>query len=140
TLGRKLNPYPKDHVLYTPTIQESLERLEKVNVAGVVRVYQEQVGGAHGEIVLVGDFDSDKTVKQLEGLVAGLETKVPYQRVARTANPKVAAAKENILTPDKESATYVAGFTFPYMDSAPDYAALRVGNYILGASFTSRLW
>ena len=63
-LTRRLNPYPKDHILYTPTIQEGLERLEKVTVADVVRLYNDQVGGVSGEIVLVGDFDADKTVKQ----------------------------------------------------------------------------
>jgi zinc protease len=139
-LARKLNPYPKDHVLYTPTIQESLERLDKVTVADVRRVYEEQIGGDQGEIVLVGDFAADKTVKQLEEALAGWKAKVPYERIARTANAKVAAAKENILTPDKEGATYAAGMTFPYKDTAADYAALRVGNYILGASYTSRLW
>jgi len=140
TLMRTINPYPKDHVQYTPTIQEALERLEKVNVADVKRVYQDQVGGTTGEIVLVGDFDNDKTLKQLEGLVADWTAKVPYAYLARASDTKVPGAKEDILTPDKEGATYVAGLTFPYMDTAPDYAALEVGNYILGGSFTSRLW
>lgn len=140
TLTRTLNPYPKDHILYTPTIQEGLERLEKVSVADVARVYQEQVGGHSCEIVLVGDFDTDKTVKQLEGLFTDWTAKVPFQRIPRMANTKVPAVKENILTPDKEGATYVAGMIFPYTDTAADYAALEVGNYILGGSFTSRLW
>jgi zinc protease len=139
-LTRALNPYPKDHILYTPTIQEGLERLEKVTIGDVVRLYKDQVGGVSGEIVLVGDFDADKTVKQLEGLVAGWQPKVPYERIARAANTKVPAAKENIFTPDKEGATFVAGMTFPYKDTAPDYAALELGNYMLGGSFTSRLW
>ncbi len=45
-----------------------------------------------------------------------------------------------IDVPDKESATYLAGLTFPYKDSDPEYAALEIGNYILGGSFTSRIW
>ena len=60
--------------------------------------------------------------------------------IARAANTKVPPAKEDIFTPDKEGATFVAGMTFPYMDTAPDYAALELGNYMLGGSFTSRLW
>ena len=40
----------------------------------------------------------------------------------------------------QENAIYVAGMTFPYMDTARDYAALEVGNYILGGSPTSRLF
>jgi zinc protease len=89
---------------------------------------------------LVGDFDNEKTLKQLETMVDDWKAKVPYAYIARTSDTKVAAAKENILTPDKENAMYVAGMTFPYMDTSPDYAALEVGNYILGGSPTSRLW
>jgi zinc protease len=139
-LTRTLNPYPKDHILYNPTIQEGLERLEKVHVADVARIYQEQIGGTSGEIVLVGDFDTDKTVSQLKGLFADWQAKVPYQRIARAANTKVPGSKESINVPDKEGATFITGLTFRYMDTAPDYAALELGNYILGASFTSRLW
>lgn len=140
TLTRKLNPYPKDHILYTPTIEEGLERLAKVTVGDVIRVYQEQLGGTTGELVLVGDFDTDKTVKQLAGLFTDWTTPVAYKRIARTADTKVKGSRDTLIIPDKEGATYVAGFTFPYMDSAPDYGALEVGNYILGGSFTSRLW
>jgi zinc protease len=137
---RKLNPYPKDHVLYTPTLEEEIARVDKLTRDDVVRLYQDQIGGVTGEVVLVGDFDPEKTTKQLESLVSAWKAKVPYERIARTANTKIPAAKEDILTPDKEGATYVAGFTFPYKDTEPDYAAMQVGNYILGASFTSRLW
>ncbi len=139
-LNRTINPYPSDNIHYTPTIQESLARLEKVTVADVAKIYREQIGGTSGEIVLVGDFDTDKTLKQLEGLVAGWQAKVPYERITRKSNDKVPAAKINIDTPDKEGATYIAAITFPYKDTAADYAALKVGNYILGTSFTSRLW
>ena len=139
-LKRTLNPYPKDHILYTPTIQESLERLEKVTVADVARIYHDQIGGTSGEIVLVGDFEADKTLKQLEGLFTDWKTKVPYQRISRVADTKVPATKENIFVPDKEGATYLAGLTFPYKDTEPEYAALEIGNYILGGSFTSRIW
>ena len=138
-LTRKLNPYPKDHILYTPTLEEAMERLEKVSVDSVAQIYKDQIGPEKGEIVLVGDFDEEQTVKQLEGLFTGWKAKTPYQRIPRKAMT-VSAAKESILTPDKEGATYVAGLVFPYKDTDPDYPALEVGNYILGGSFTSRLW
>ncbi len=140
TLTRKLNPYPKEHILYTPTIAEGLQRLERTTVADVARVYQEQIGGASGEIVLVGDLDPDATLKQMQGMLAEWNAKVPYQRISRVSNDKVPGAKENIEIPDKEGAIFIAGYTFPYKDTAPDYAALEVGNYILGGGFTSRLW
>ncbi len=90
-LNRKLNPYPKDHILYTPTVEESLARLEKVTISDVSRVYEEQIGGTHGELVLVGDFDKDSTLKQLEGLFTEWKPRVPYQRIAdcRHEGPRV---------------------------------------------------
>jgi zinc protease len=140
TLTRKLNPYPKEHILYTPTIAEGLERLERVTIADVAGVYQEQIGGVSGEIVLVGDLDADAALKQMQGMLAEWNAKVPYQRISRVANDKVPGGKENLEIPDKEGAVFIAGYTFPYKDTAADYSALEVGNYILGGGFTSRLW
>ena len=52
----------------------------------------------------------------------------------------MAAGRETIQVPDKESATYAAGFTMKLTDRDPDYVALEMGNYLLGGSSTSRLW
>jgi zinc protease len=52
----------------------------------------------------------------------------------------VPGALEQILTPDKANAVYVAGEVFPLKDSDKDYAAVVIGNYILGGgSLSSRL-
>ena len=48
--------------------------------------------------------------------------------------------KEDIITPDKSNAEYLAGLSFPLSDSDPDYPALRIGNFIFGGStLASRL-
>ena len=48
--------------------------------------------------------------------------------------------KEDIVTPDKSNAEYLAGLSFPLSDSDPDYPALRIGNFIFGGStLASRL-
>jgi zinc protease len=47
---------------------------------------------------------------------------------------------QQIITPDKANAVYVAGMAFPMKDSDPDYPALMMGNYVLGAgALSSRL-
>jgi zinc protease len=138
-LTRKLNPYPKTDIRYSPTIQEGIERLDKTTRADVVNIYKEQLGGGEGELVLVGDFDVDSTLKRLEAIFAGWTTKVPFERIGREANTKVAGGTENILTPDKKSATFAAAMVFPMKDTAPDYPALLLGNYLLGGNFSSRL-
>ena len=72
-------------------------------------------------------------------LPAGWKAPVAYAKIREVANTKVAAHKENINTPDKENAVYVAGLTFPLKKGDPDYAALLLGNHLLGGNFQSRL-
>ena len=49
-------------------------------------------------------------------------------------------SREEILTPDKANATYLAGLAFALTESDPDFAALRIGNFILGGgTLSSRL-
>ena len=65
--------------------------------------------------------------------------KVPYKRVEQPSKATVGGV-ETFLTPDKANAFYVAGIGFPVSDSDPDYAALEIGNYVLGAApLASRL-
>ena len=139
-LGRKLHPYPPEHILYRPTFAEALERLAKVTRDDVVRLYQDQVGGEHGEFVLIGDFDETAVLKQIGDLVADWKTKTPYRRIEQSADVKVPGGKESIETPDKEGATFLAGFLLALKDDHPDFPALEMGNYLLGGSPTARLF
>jgi zinc protease len=140
SLKRQLAPYSKDNVLYVPTYAEELDRLEKLTLADVRRIYQDQVGAQVGEIALVGDFDPAVVTHQLEAIFADWKTSVPYERIQHKVFTGIKAKRETIDTPDKENAIYIAGMTFAMRDSDPDYPAMAMGNYILGGSgFTSRL-
>jgi zinc protease len=139
-LRRQLNPYPPDNVRYVPTLPEAIQRLDAVTRDQVVRIYQEQLGAQVGEFAVVGDFDSDATLKQVTAMTGDWKAAVPYQRIGREANTKVVGVVEKILTPDKENAVYLAGEVFRLKDTEPDYPALLMGNYILGSSgFNSRI-
>src|SRR5262249_40587527 len=106
-LRRKLNPYPKEDIRYTPTIEDSLARLEKATRDQVAKIYAEQVGAQAGELVIVGDFDPDATAKQIQEMLGGWKAAVAYERIARPARTDVAGAREEILTPDKANAFYM---------------------------------
>ncbi len=67
-------------------------------------------------------------------MLAGWESKVPYRRIDRKVADKATGLKEDIITPDKSNAEYLAGLSFPVSDSDPDYPALRIGNFIFGGS------
>ena len=138
-LRRKLNPYLKTDIRYQPTFEESLERLDTTTRDQVAKLYATQIGGQSGELVLIGDFDADAVVKQISSLVADWKTTVPFERIARKANPDIPGSRKEILTPDKESATFLAGETFLMTETSPEYPALLMGNYLLGGSDTSRL-
>jgi zinc protease len=138
-LRRTIRPYPKEDVRYVPTVQESIARLDKVTRDQVERLYANQLGGSYGEIALVGDFDIEATTKQLDAIFAGWKSPVAYERIGHAYFAKVKGGVNTVETPDKENAVYIAGQMFAMKDTDPEYAALKLGNYVLGTGFTSRL-
>jgi zinc protease len=139
-VAKHLSPYPSDDVRYVPTIPEETDRWKNVSRADVARVYSEYLGGQNGELSVVGDFDPAELKPQLESLIAGWTTTTPYARIAKSGDVKVPGQRDEIRTPDKENATYLAGTVMPIGDNHPDYPALLMGNYILGSSgLSSRL-
>jgi zinc protease len=139
-LRRAVSTTDKDDVTYTPTIEEDIERTKAVTLDKVKQLYREQIGGQHGELVVVGDFDMDPTVKQVTDILDGWKTETPYKRVARKAYPDRKPEKPIINTPDKANAIYLAVSSYAMLDTDPDYPALQVGNYLLGAApLASRL-
>jgi zinc protease len=140
TLQRRLGPYAKDDIRYTPTIEESIERTEAMTLEQLRKLYAEQLGGEHGELAVVGDFDPEETVKLVADLVKDWKSATPYKRIPRPAKTDVAGGRQVIETPDKANAVYAAGLSLPMKDTDPDHPALEVGNFILGgAPLASRL-
>ena len=139
-LRRRLNPYPPDDIRYVPTIKESIERLQAVTLEEVRKLYTEQLGAHVGELAVVGDFDPEETSKLMAELLDGWKAAVPYKRIAKSARTDVEGARENILTPDKKNAFYMAGELLALTDNDPDYPALDLGNFLFGGtSLSSRL-
>ncbi len=139
-LSRALSPYTKDDVQYVPTIEESLQRAKDVTLDQVRAIYETQVSGSHAELGVVGDFDPESTLRQVKQILAGWESKTPYERITRRVGEYGTGTKEEIVTPDKSNAEYLAGLSFPVSDEDPDYPALRIGNFIFGGStLASRL-
>jgi zinc protease len=137
-LRRRLTPYDKDDVRYGPTIEENIERIQSLKLDDICKVY-DQIG-ANGELGIVGDFDPEAVLASFRTMFKGWSPKAPYERIDRTYAFTGKGAKESILTPDKANAMYIAGLMYPLNDSDPDYAALQVGNYLLGgAGLASRL-
>jgi zinc protease len=139
-LARSLSRYPADDVRYVPTLAESQARAEAVTLDQVKALYETQVGAAKVELAVVGEFDQATVLAQVQEILKGWESKVPVRRIEREAATNLTASKQDIVTPDKANATFLAATTFPLKESDPDFAALRIGNFILGGgTLSSRL-
>src|SRR5262249_47832162 len=128
-LSRALSPYGKDDVRYVPTIEETIDRTRHVTLDTVKALYQTQVGGSHAELGVVGDFDPESTLRLVKQMLSGWESKTPYERIDAKVGDYGTGMKEDIVTPDKSNAEYLAGLSFALSDSDPDYPALRIGNF-----------
>jgi zinc protease len=137
---RKLQPYPKDNVRYQPTFEESIERVKQATLDQVKEVYRRQLAAQAGELTAVGDFDPQAVLAELKPVLSGWKSEVPYKRIDRPAVPVEKGETIIIDMPDKANAAYFAGVSFPMTDTDPEYAAMQVGNYLLGgAPLSSRL-
>ena len=122
-----------------PTIEESIERLQSATLNQVRTAYG-MLSGQAGELVAVGDFDAQVILAQLAPVLTDWKSSVPYKRIDRPAKPVQKGETIVINTPDKANAAYIAGLTFPMRDTDPEYAAMEIGNYLLGgAPLASRL-
>lgn len=139
-LARALSPYSTDDARYVPTLEESRQRVEAVTLDQIKKLYETQIGAANVELAIVGDFDPEATLKQVKEILKGWESQVTFNRIERKVNENLQGFKEDIITPDKSNAEYLAGVTFPVSEKDKDYAALRIGNFIFGGStLSSRL-
>jgi zinc protease len=139
-LVRTLSPFAKDDVRYEPTIEEAIDRVKAVTVEQVKELYAKQLGATAGELAVVGDFDPAAAESALADILNGWKAATPYRRITHTVPANVRGGVQTIRTPDKENAVYVAGLAFAVAEGDPDWPALQVGNYLLGAApLSSRL-
>ena len=138
SIARHLNPYPPEHWNYTPTLDERAARLKSVTLDDARRCHRELVGASHSDLVVVGDFDPDEVTKLAERLFGDWKNPTPYRRIP-WQHFDVQATDRTIETPDKANAVFRAGLNLKLRDDNPDFAALVLGNYLLGGSSDARL-
>ncbi len=138
SLGRYLSPYPKGHWLYTPTTDERIESLQRVTLEDAQRCYSDFVGATRAEFVAIGDFNPDEVAKLVEELFGGWKSPRGYERIPSRYFDRPGTATE-VRTPDKANAVLRAGANLKIRDDNPDFAALVLGNYLLGGTSTGRL-
>ena len=139
-MRRMQSPYPKNNIRYVPTIEERIERYQSVTIEQLKEIHSELLNGEHGEVAAVGDFDPQELGSAVEDIVTDWHSDVLFKRIESPARVDVPGATDEILTPDKANAVYLAGEQIAMRDDHPDYPALVIGNFVLGGgSLSSRL-
>ncbi len=136
---RYTSSWPEDHPMYTPTFDESIERLQAATVEQAREFWATFFGADGGTMSVVGDFEPAEIRPVIEEIFGDWTAQVRYERFGRPYED-VEPTEIDLETPDKANAVMIAGFAMPLRDDHPDYAALVLGNYILGGGFlNSRL-
>lgn len=137
---RKFADYPPEDPRYVATMEEELQRTKDVTIEQIKGVYATLVGAGVGELTIIGDFDPEQVQPVIDRITANWKSDVAFERLVRDAVDNESGAFEQINTPDKANAAYFAGMTLPMRDDDPQFAALTIGNFILGGgSLSSRL-
>jgi zinc protease len=138
-LQRHLRPYPKGDVRYISTTEESIADVKAVTLDEARKFYTDFYGASNGELAVVGDFDAGEVSKLASELFGAWKSPRPFTRV-QDSYRDVSALNRSFETPDKANAFFLAGLNVNVQDTDPDYAALVLGNYMLGGGFlNSRL-
>ena len=139
-LARSLSLYSKGDVRYVPTTVESIDDVKNVSLDQVVDIYNKQLSAATVEIGIVGDFEPEKVAPAIEKILNNWKSGTSFKSIERTAKTDVSGSKENIVTPDKANAVFLAGLSFTLSDESPSSIPLQIGNFILGGgTLSSRL-
>src|SRR5262249_45608517 len=92
-----------------------------------------------GEMSVIGDFDDKEVARLVTEVLGDWKSPHAYERIANRYRD-AAPLNKSFETPDKANALFIAGMGLSVRDDDPDYAALTLGNCIIGGGFlNSRL-
>jgi len=137
-LARHLHLYPKGHPLYTPTIEERIEKLRAARLGDAEACYRDLFGATGADFAAVGEFDPGETARLVEELFGAWRTPLPFERVPARYFDRP-AFENAFVTPDKANAVLRAGLNVRMRDDHPDYPAVTLANYLLGGPSTARV-
>ena len=140
TINRHFNTHPPEHPDYTPTFDESAERLQSLTAEQLREFHQQFYGmGPGATIAFVGDFDADALRAALESHFGDWNREVPFERIDDEYE-MIAADRIVVQMDDKANAFLIGNTNFPMRDDHPDYPALMLAGHMMGGGFlTSRL-
>lgn len=138
-LVRAMQDWPSDHPSYTPTLEESIQRVRDLTLDDVKAFHEDFYGPQSGNLVVVGDFDPAQIRTVVEDAFGDWASPHPYTRIADRFRD-VPGDVIQIETPDKANAIFLAQQNLELPDTHPDYPALIMAGYMIGGGvLNSRL-
>jgi len=138
-LARLTNNFPSGHILYPMSTDETVAAYKAVTLDDIKKFHADYYNGSSATAAVVGDFDVPATKQRLNKILDNWSAVKSYTRVANPYHDVTVQNKE-LKAPDKKMAMFFSGLPMKLRDDNPDYAALIMGNYILGGGFlNSRL-
>ncbi len=131
-LQRHFDRWPPGHPYHVADFEAQLAALQALQPGAVRDFHRRFYGMGDGAtIAIVGDVDADALRAQLDTLFGDWTTPTPFARIAQPYHA-VAATQQRLETPDKPNAVLLARQALQIDQDHPDYAALVLGNQILG--------
>ena len=130
--------FPEGHPNHNPSPETVLQRLRGLAIEDVRDYHETHFGATEWTLAVVGDLDHEEVGTVVEESFDGwaphdapavYDTDADPAEVGRSVVPK----------PDKSNVDVRLGHALPLRRDDDDYAALYVGNYILGGNFAARL-
>ena len=122
------------------SIDEKIAAIKALTLDDIKRFHKDFYGASHGELSIVGDFDTKVAIDVVSAELGNWKSAAPYTRIPQV-NFDVAPLKKNLDTPDKENGVYTARLNLDLRDDDADFPALSLANYIFGggAGLNSRI-
>ncbi|MES2069669.1 MAG: pitrilysin family protein [Pseudomonadota bacterium] len=135
---KQLNTWSSDDPRYYRSTEERIAELKAARLEGAKKFWEEYYGANDAEVAIVGDVDAAAVEASLLGKFGDWNARQVYRRVSR---PYQQTQPQNLtrITPDKANAFFFGTMAMPLGDRHPDFAALSLGNYLLGGSTNSRI-
>lgn len=138
-LNRYLNHFSQDDFRYIPTTEEQIVSIERINRQQLIDFNHRHFGAGDIDIAIVGTFDSQEVLQHIKQSLSQWRKADAYTYIA---DPYADFASKTFIlkTPGKANAIFLGKLLLPLQNTAPDYPALVVANYLLGGSESSRLF
>uniref|UniRef100_UPI00374D288E insulinase family protein n=1 Tax=Undibacterium sp. TaxID=1914977 RepID=UPI00374D288E len=135
---KQMNTWPVGDPRYYRSTDERIAELKTARLEDARNFWTEFYGTEHAELAIVGDFDPLEVEATLHTSFGDWTARQAYQRVP---NPYRESRPQSLsrATPDKANAFFFGSMAVPVSDHNADYAALSLGNYLLGGSTNSRI-